>query len=247
LNTSSTRPSKGATVLSTSERISRSSSSEVTAGWGRGVSVTAGLSSDAHPNAPGRWNHYLRTFEAGQLLDEPIPQVQFAATPDSVALKGLSRCVDLLAYRDSHWTAFENFIQWLAWGLAVSKDRPQIEEATSEALYRTFTFEHLLLHPHDYLGQMLCDRRGKGWNPHAYYPTPHALCECMTQIAFSSGIREKGKRREKVFDPCMASGRMLLHASNHSLRLFGVDIDGQVVRAIMWNLESTIGEGNVVR
>ncbi len=36
---------------------------------------------DNHPGATGRWDHYLRTFEAGHLLDEPIPQVQFAATP----------------------------------------------------------------------------------------------------------------------------------------------------------------------
>lgn len=191
---------------------------------------------DAHPGAPGRWNHYLRTFEAGQLLDEPIPQVHFCALPGSTALKVLNRSVDLLAYRDSHWMAFQRFVQWLAWGLAVSKQRPEIEEATSEALYRTFSFEHLLLHPHDYLGQMLCDRRGKGWNPHAYYPTPHALCECMTQITFSDA-EEGGRdlRLQLVCEPAAGTGRMLLHASNYSYRLHGMDIDPLVVTICLIN------------
>lgn len=192
---------------------------------------------DAHPDAPGRWDHYMRTLEAGHLLDEPIPQLQFATAPYQTALKNLNRCVDLIAYRDSHWSAFEMFVQWLAWGLAVSEARPKLEEATSEAVYRTLNFEHLLLHPHDYLGQMLCDRRGKGWNPHAYYPTPHAVCEMMAQMTLTDGSTEGcGDPRLRVIcEPAAGTGRMLLYASNYSYRLYGMDIDPLVVSICLIN------------
>ncbi len=191
---------------------------------------------DAHPNAPGRWHHYMRMLEAGRLLDEPIPQLQFTAVPDPSAMKILNRCVELLAYRNSFWEAFEDFVQWLAWGLSVSKERPELEEATSEALYRTFNFEHLLLHPHDYLGQMLCDRRGKGWNPHAYYPTPHPLCECMMQMVLpNAGKSQEDSRLQLICEPAAGTGRMLLHASNYSYRLHGMDIDPLVVTICLIN------------
>jgi len=131
---------------------------------------------DHHPEATGRWNHYMRTLEAGHLLSEPIPQVHFAESP-AAGVKMLEKCVDLLAYRESHWSAFEVFVQWLAWGLAVSRDKPAMEEASSEALYRVFNFEPLLLHPHDYLGHLLSERRGKGWNR---TPTFRPLTRCAS-------------------------------------------------------------------
>jgi hypothetical protein len=196
---------------------------------------------DNHPGATGRWDHYLRTFEAGHLLDEPIPQVQFAATPSPDGVKMLEKCVDLLAYRESHWSAFEALVEWLAWGLAVSRRTPQLEEASSEALYRSFNFEPLLLHPHDYLGHLLSERRGKGWNPHAYFPTPHAVCELMAQITFNGGDGESDHyhdddpRLRLVCEPAAGTGRMLLHASNFSYRLFGMDIDPTAVTICLCN------------
>ncbi len=36
-------------------------------------------------------------------------------------------------------------------------------------------------------------------------------------------------RTRSVNDPCVGSGRMLLHASNHVLRLFGQDIDSLAI------------------
>lgn len=197
---------------------------------------------DNHPGATGRWDHYLRTLEAGHLLDEPIPQVQFAATPSPAGMKMLQKCVDLLAYRESHWSAFESLVQWLAWGLAVSRRTPQLEEATSEALYRGFNFEPLLLEPHDYLGHLLSERRGKGWNPHAYYPTPHAVCELMAQITFDKGDSSErvqngsgDPRLQLIDEPAAGTGRMLLHASNFSYRLYGMDIDPLAVTICLCN------------
>src|ERR1039458_2468734 len=31
---------------------------------------------DHHPMLPHRWDHYMRTFEAGHLLDEGIPEIR---------------------------------------------------------------------------------------------------------------------------------------------------------------------------
>lgn len=197
---------------------------------------------DNHPGATGRWDHYLRTFEAGHLLDEPIPQVQFAATPSAAGVKMLQKCIDLLAYRASHWSAFEALVDWLAWGLAVSRRTPQLEEASSEALYRSFNFESLILDPHDYLGHLLSERRGKGWNPHAYYPTPHAVCELMAQITFGDGddggsnhSSGEDPRLRLICEPAAGTGRMLLHASNFSYRLYGMDIDPLAVTICLCN------------
>ncbi len=87
----------------------------------------------------------------------------------------LEACLRLIDQRESTWTSFQKFLEWLAWGLAVSKEMPQFREETNEALYRTFSLEPLILEPHDYLGTMLADRRGGGWNPLAFFPTPHTV------------------------------------------------------------------------
>jgi hypothetical protein len=182
---------------------------------------------DWHPELPGRWGHYMRTLEAGKLLDEPIPQIKFVECPSDKGRKMLEKCLSLMHQRESHWTAFQKFIEWLAWGLAVSGEMPHLEDATNEALYRTFNFEPLLLEPHDYLGSMLAERRSGGWNPHAFYPTPHSICEFMTLLAIGD-MKQAGDgdpRLSWVMEPAVGTGRLLLHASNFSYCLFGCDID----------------------
>jgi len=186
---------------------------------------------DAHPAAPGRWRHYMRTMEAGHLLDEPIPEINFSSTADPAGMKMLMKCVDLLAHRGSVWSAFERFVAWLSWGLAVSTEMPQVEEATAEALYRTFNFEPLILHPYDYLGEILAGDRASGWNPNAFYPTPHPLCEMIMRMCLAdrSTGGERDPRLRTVNEPAAGTGRMLLHASNYSYLLSGMDKDKLVV------------------
>jgi hypothetical protein len=85
----------------------------------------------------------------------------------------------------------------------------------------------LLLEPSDYLGEMLAGRRRGGWNPHAFFPTPHTVVELMVQMTLEHqehGERKPG-RLAKVLDPALGTGRMLLHASNYSYCLYGCDID----------------------
>ena len=43
----------------------------------------------------------------------------------------------------------------------------------------------------------------------------------------------------KVLDPCVGTGRMLLHASNYSYLLYGCDIDPLVAMIIMWNIRKS--------
>jgi hypothetical protein len=182
---------------------------------------------DHHPKLPHRWDHYLRTFESGHLLDDPIPEIRFVACPSDNGRKMIEKCLGFISYRESPWSAFNRFVDWLAWGLAVSGEMPEFDETTQESLYRTFNLEPLLLEPHDYLGTMLAERRSGGWNPHAFFPTPHHVTEFMVQITLGGRAQEDKRelRLQTVLDPCVGTGRMLLHASNFSYCLYGCDID----------------------
>jgi len=46
---------------------------------------------------------------------------------------------------------------------------------------------------------------------------------------------EEDFRDKTVMDPCVGSGRMLMHASNFSLRLYGIDIDASLVKLTYLN------------
>jgi hypothetical protein len=135
--------------------------------------------------------------------------------------------IRLIQLQDYSWTAFQRFVDWLAWGLAVSNQISPLREETNEALYRTFNFEPLLFNPHDYLGWMLAERHGNGWNPNAFFPTPHPVVEFMVQLTLAGpdANPDHDIRLSTVLDPCVGTGRMLLHASNYSYCLYGCDID----------------------
>jgi hypothetical protein len=84
----------------------------------------------------------------------------------------------------------------------------------------------LLETPYDYLGEHVATSKARGWNPTGFYPTPHSVVELMVQMLLhDTGKDGVDTRGYKVNDPCVGSGRMLLHASNHSLCLYGQDID----------------------
>lgn len=100
---------------------------------------------DSHPKLPGRWTHYLRTLEAGHLLDEPIPRIEFVLGNLDEGRKMLEQCLRLIHRKDYSWTSFNRFIDWLAWGLAVSREMPPLKKETHEALYRAFNLGLLLL------------------------------------------------------------------------------------------------------
>ncbi len=178
-----------------------------------------------HVAVPDRWGYHLRTLEAGHLLDEPIPVITFGP-PQRMVFGLLEDWCRLIGRDCGGWNDFRALLDWLCWALALSHEQPKLTEATNEKLYRQVNLQPLLEHPHDYLGAFVAERTATGWNPTAFYPTPHAVVECLVQMTMHDAHTEgRDPRSCSVCDPCVGSGRMLLHASNISLVLYGQDID----------------------
>ncbi len=177
------------------------------------------------PAVADRWGYHLRTLEVGKLLDEPIPQIAFGP-PDKKVFSLLHDWSRLIGRDCGGWGDFRTLLDWLGWGLALGRDEPRLKDAVNEKLYRQVNLGPLLVKPHDYLGEYVAAGKSRGWNPTGFYPTPHALVECLVRMTIHDERKEgRDPRLLSVRDPCVGSGRMLLHASNISLRLFGQDID----------------------
>ena len=177
------------------------------------------------PAVSNRWGYHLRTLEAGRLLDEPIPQVAFSP-PDPRVPDLLHRWSELVGRDCGGWSDFRSLLDWLLWGLALAGEEPRLSEEANERLYRAVNLQPLLERPYDYLGNHVASGKARGWNPTGFFPTPHAVVECMVQMLFHDvGKERRDPRTMSVADPCVGSGRMLLHSSNRSLNLWGQDID----------------------
>jgi hypothetical protein len=177
------------------------------------------------PAVGERWGYHLRTLDAGQLLDEPIPPITFGP-PDDKVFSLLFEWSRRIGWDGGGWSDFRTLVDWLCWALALSGEEPRLSDAVNEKLYRQVNLVPLLDRPFDYLGQHVALSKAKGWNPTGFYPTPHPVAECMVRLLMHD-IDKGGRdpRMLSVCDPCVGSGRMLLHASNRSLNLWGQDID----------------------
>jgi hypothetical protein len=131
----------------------------------------------------------------------------------------------------SGWSAIDKLLDLFLWGFGHSKQEPSLPPELNEALYQQVNIGPMLLAPHDYLGEWIAMQKGQ-WNPHAFYPTPHSVVECMVRVLLET---DEDLRAKTVMDPCVGSGRMLMHASNYSLRLHGVDIDPTLVKLTYLN------------
>jgi hypothetical protein len=187
------------------------------------------------PAVKDRWDYQARTLAAGKLLDEPIPQIQFVPAEKRVFAL-LHQWSSLIGWDCGGWSDFRTLLDWLAWGLNLGSEQPKLSEEMGENLYRQVDLTPLLQHPHDYLGDYVAQGRARGWNPLGFHPTPHPVVECMVRMTFHDALSEgRDTRLLSVCDPCVGSGRMLLHASNFSLRLFGQDIDPLAVTMCLIN------------
>lgn len=201
------------------------------------------LANAARPDLTNRWGWWAACHLKGGLVSEPIPHIHFGSEFGSGAkdaFKVIDRCLEIIGSgTGGSWSAYTDFIEWLAWGCGVRREKPNLNEKTNEELYRAFNLEPFLTRPSDYLGQHLAERKGKGWNPNAFFPTPHTVCEFMTQINFMNasydGDGAIDSRMMTVCDPALGSGRQLMHASNFSVRLYGMDIDPLVVKICLIN------------
>jgi len=181
---------------------------------------------EEHPAICGRWDYWCRTMTAGRLLDEPIPQMGFSESADRAVFKAIEQWVRLIDRHCSGWAAVDKLLDWFLWSFGHSREAPQLPEQLNESLYQQVNVGPMLVAPHDYIGEWIAMQKGN-WNPNAFYPTPHSVVECMVRVTMQE---EDDARAKTVMDPCVGSGRMLMHASNYSLRLYGSDIDPTLVK-----------------
>lgn len=187
-------------------------------------------------HAAGRWPWYAAALEARRLPAGPIPRLDFGR-PDEAVYGHLARWAKLVGWDNGGWSDFRTLVEWLAWGLRVADGPPvRLGDEAAERLYREVNLEPLLATPYDYLGGHVAQHKAGGWNPTKFYPTPHPVVECMVSLMFhDAAAAGRDVRAMTVSDPCVGSGRMLLHAANHSLRLSGQDIDSLAVAMTLVN------------
>ncbi len=181
-----------------------------------------------------RWDYWSRTLEAGEVLDEPIPGINWLDVPHNEPKKNLQTCITLSQNR-GHRNAFDLFVDWLLYGFGHSlvQELPsQIEPQINAGWYKTFNLGLYLKYPYDYLGQYAAELYGNGkHNPTAYFPTPMHHCDLMVKM-----LMDKTDKTASVCDPCVGSGRLLMAASNYSLNLYGMDIDPLILKVCHLNM-----------
>lgn len=178
-----------------------------------------------------RYDYVLRTIENGELLNEPIPQIEFESEFDACVKPGLkmfNALLDHLNRQSGGRILMPEFCRWLAFATGVVDEASDISDDLQEYLYRNFDYRTVMHFPSDYLGQLLCEsaygkRRG-------FYPTPIDLCRLNWMITKGgvTGIQDNAAmdlRRRSAYDPAVGTGRLLLIASNDCLRLYGQEID----------------------
>ena len=191
----------------------------------------------------GRWDYWLQCQETCALPDRPIPLLEFLSSPEKSVSKMLSASLDAVPYSasaggggGSGWSHFRYLLEWLLYGFGdvSQKELPPPPVGCSGAsmrLYQLVNVPALQLFPYDYFGDLLAENAyGK---KQGFFPTPHIVVEAMTQMTFPPP--EEDARLKSVCDPCVGTGRMLLHASNRSLRLYGMDIDETLCKATRVN------------
>ena len=186
-----------------------------------------------HPEVVNRWGYYFDQLEAGRLTDAPIPQISFVEipSPNNRAARNLKKVIEQIGRRHGYGQrALDILVDWLAWSTGTEKTEPTyINDELSEWLYRNFELDDLLLHPHDYLGDALQEVRGKSAQWTGFFLTPHNVCELMVRMVYRRDP-DIDTRAQVVMEPACGTSRFLLHQSNFSLRLFGVDIDPVCVK-----------------
>ena len=193
----------------------------------------------------GRWDYLADCWERDELPADPLPQIPFLSTPDKATWAMLTASLDAIPPPGhggwAGWSGseyFRFFLQWLLHGFGhrghkEAPAEPPYCEGAGERLARVFDLPLWQNHPYDFLGDLLAQNAyGKR---SGFFPTPHTVAEFMAQMLFSGQDGKKDTRILTVCDPCVGTGRLLLHASNFSLRLYGMDIDAHLCLATLVN------------
>jgi N-6 DNA Methylase len=171
----------------------------------------------------------------------------FMSVPDKETCAMLTTALDAIpAHGQGDWAGwsgaeyFRFFLQWLLHGFGHGGHRepppePPHCQGAGARLARVFNLPLWQQHPYDYLGDLLAQNAyGK---QSGFFPTPHTVAEFMAQMTL--GVRDGSDKTDRriltVCDPCVGTGRLLLHASNYSLRLYGLDIEATLCLATLVN------------
>lgn len=189
---------------------------------------------------PKRWHYVFESITNAHVLDAPLPQTDFSGAMEGGRRAGeiFLRWCDRLNPRRDRWTRMRVVMEFLAWGFGFGDAPPQLDHDEALELYKAVNSSELLeiyQTPGDLFGWVLSQSLGNGWNPNAFYPTPDEVVDCMVQIVMhdTSDVDQRGMT---VCDPCCGTGRMLLHAGQKSMRLYGADIDYMMVLATKINM-----------
>ena len=189
---------------------------------------------ELHPDVAPRYGYVERTIQAGKILNEPIPKINFVGEGSREAAEGtkmLGNLVRTVEQRTGYSRGIEQLCEWLAFGLGAAHEPSKLDDEIQEQLYRQFDVSRWLLRPTDYIGQYLAEvGHAKGGG---FFPTPMNVCVMMAEMTHGHAGRSI---TDTVCDPCVGTGRLLLASSNYALRLFGVDINHLCVLATKINL-----------
>lgn len=195
----------------------------------------------------GRWEYWAEVQGACSLPDLAIPRLDFTDYVGDAnhGRKMIARCLNAIANENlsgdgwmgwSSFRYFDYFLDWLLFGFGHTGYEELPSEETPGALmrlYQLFDLSPLVLWPHDHLGDMLAECNHGRHN--GFFPTPHNVVELMVQMVMIDEATGTDMRDKTVCDPCVGTGRMLLHASNHSLRLYGQDLDATMCKSTLVN------------
>ena len=130
------------------------------------------------------------------------------------------------------WRLFDYYLDWLLYGFGDPRQPKPPEEPSPGAfsrLWQVFCLEAMIAWPTDMFGDLMAENRhGRGAG---FFPTPEPVVEMMVHMTMGDG----DCRLKTVMDPCVGTGRMILHASNYSYRLYAQDINPTVIKACLVN------------
>ena len=191
-----------------------------------------------------RWEFWSEVLYTGNLLKD-IPQVDFMTNrglEHEKVFKMLKNCIEISGV--SRHKSFTDFVQYILYCLkplnyyeGTKKEKlekankliSRIDDIALKHYYEIFSLEAMLLYPGDYLGDLAAEYLGS--NGSEYYPTPNHIVEIMTKIL----MNDSKDKFNSVCDPCCGSSRMLLFASNNSLRVMGMDVNSDIINVSIVN------------